>query len=470
MFRALIIWLLFCSSITLANNLVLDLDSHPEYLEQNKLAELLGQTERYQFEVKRLFIKTRELYGCKELIRELHRADIEVYLTIADSVRLTDYRFFERRAERLLEYNKKVSERFRFDGIYLELRPYIHPNWGSNPERLLSAYAGILNQLRLLLRRGHSSLKLGAELPYSFKLNGFAGETAEEILVNSLFKDLDFASLMPLTIDPLELQQNLQHFAKKEPPKGCDLYLNIVTDSELEPNLTYRGYPLADFNLLLDNLNRELDYPKNLKEFTITDGTIFEEAESSLSRSHEGQQIVAGGQPLELTISVNSSSLATCYLKVSSGNLIITTKVADSQYISTSKSYRDQIITDDHLEFWLIEAKELGHNLHHPNLRFKLAPGSEDYPPTMVLLIPEIADLGQKWSLKSLRGSDGYRVTLTIPLAELILDSGKGSHFRFNYLVYNTDIEGIRLQQKQALHNSDTTELPLLTIKNPVNY
>ncbi len=107
----------------------------------------------------------------REFIRDAHKNGIKVHLLdgYKEFAKLKNHIKMLSQVKAVIDYNKSVKEDERFDGIHHDNEVYLTDEWKEGYEaqkRLLSQELLLIKKIKLLLKRYHSSMEYGIDIPF----------------------------------------------------------------------------------------------------------------------------------------------------------------------------------------------------------------------------------------------------------------------------------------------------------------
>lgn len=100
---------------------------------------------------------TTEAESTREFVKVLHDNNIEVYALLG----AVDWGYEENGAtllahlEKIVQYNVQSSEKERFDGVMLDIEPYISDYWKENPEEYMDRYISCMKKGYKFAQKNH---------------------------------------------------------------------------------------------------------------------------------------------------------------------------------------------------------------------------------------------------------------------------------------------------------------------------
>ncbi|GAA0134444.1 hypothetical protein YSY43_12840 [Paenibacillus sp. YSY-4.3] len=120
-------------------------------------------------------------------------------------------------ADWVMNYNGSVTPEGRFDGVHLDIEPYVLNDWESEPDRIISSWE--INLKEFLGKLSGSGLELGIDIPFWFDhftlengtgLNEWLINAFDHVTVMAYRNELDSENgIISLTQDELELASKL---------------------------------------------------------------------------------------------------------------------------------------------------------------------------------------------------------------------------------------------------------------------
>ena len=356
--------------------------------------------------------------------------------------------------ESILSYNHEVSRKERFDGITLDIEPYLTKEWGLDKKRIKLQTIQLLRRLyELRSSQENSSMTIGWAIPFFYQDEGsFAAEiadwvdriylmsyfdSAEKIIANSKFcLEIDKKSEKKvwITVETQDLV-NMYHGANRSTffeegweymESELEKVANFFTNHNVFGGISIHYYSsyrrlrkekIRPQNLLrLEKQEKDVlkiySFPK-INPVTI-DGNL-EEWDLGKASNFFRKQRVVYGRPAwkgkeDLSFQMQSMWDAE--------NLYFAFQVADNKLVATQKG--GDIWQDDHIELWL--DTDLGKDFTDAensidDVQFGFSPGNfENLGPQTFIWTPAAMDiLKQELTTASSKNDAGYVIETKIP-------------------------------------------------------
>lgn len=160
-------------------------------------------------------------------------------------------------ADWVLNYNGKVSTGARFDGIHLDIEPYVLAQWEDETDEVISTWEQ--NLIMFLSQASGSDLELGIDIPFWFdrytlgngtSLNEWLIGTFDQVTVMAYRNQVESENgILDLTRDELELANRL----------GKQILIGVNTkEMPREPHTTFYGYGKESLNAKMEHLSSAL--------------------------------------------------------------------------------------------------------------------------------------------------------------------------------------------------------------------
>ncbi|SEB52758.1 hypothetical protein [Paenibacillus sp. GP183] len=136
-------------------------------------------------------------------------------------------------------YNNSVKPTERFNGIHLDVEPYVLPQWRSDPDTTIGLWrdlvSGFVQQVR-----ADTHLTVGADLPVWLNKvsiqDGYGGKTT---LSNWMIQKLDQVSLMAYLDNAIDIIKSVSNEMDEAEKAGTPVVIGVETFNNNEPHSSF---------------------------------------------------------------------------------------------------------------------------------------------------------------------------------------------------------------------------------------
>lgn len=180
----------------------------------------------------------------RALISELHSGGFRVYALLGSAhLQTENYVFPEKREEamamvnRVFDYNAAAERDERFDGINLDVEPYLTDAWDHDPERVLRLYLDLTEAIMASKQSHGSKIAVGPAMPFWWdgrKVNWHGRHRPMNELVQSMY---DYVAVMDYR-DHAEGRDSIISLIEEEMPFAAKVGKLLVIGVDVGPGET----------------------------------------------------------------------------------------------------------------------------------------------------------------------------------------------------------------------------------------
>lgn len=178
----------------------------------------------------------------RSLIKTFHEARLDVYALLGSKDLHTETYFQPKKREeaenmllRVLVYNRNTNHKAQFDGINIDIEPYITDKWDQEPERVARQYLDLSRRYMELKKEYNFNGAIGVAIPfwYDHRQVNWNNDTRT---LNKHVQDLyDYVTLMDYR-DKAFGRDGIVRHAKKEIIYGDKINKTVVIGLETKQN------------------------------------------------------------------------------------------------------------------------------------------------------------------------------------------------------------------------------------------
>ena len=338
-----------------------------------------------------------------------------------------------------LEYNKQVPEKARFDGVSLDLEPYLLAEWEKDKEPVKKQYLEILEKCRQLIDPYKQKFSFGVAIPV------FLDKEDSGDLERKVLKIVDYVALMDYYDDANSLIKNAKEHLSlaKEAGKKVAIGLetqDLVTMHQGSRRNTFFEEGWKAMEKELSKLTNEFGTDKAFEGYAIhcfesykllqrgrnapvkERPVVVYKLSSSIKGSQEAEPLVLDAKE-NVTYGVGAwkgkdDYSVAVYSQWDEQNLYFTFKVTDDK--SVQQWTGENMWQGDHIELWL-DADLMGDYNEAMNseddFQIGLSPGNfSNIPPEVYIWTPNIQiNYRDILEVKSSKTAGGYIIEAKIP-------------------------------------------------------
>lgn len=454
----------FTGKSYIANLSTLNLNADKSLSDQ-EINQLMALIKQSNYSIKTVYlplpIETLKTTELETLLKKLHRENIKIFYLINETALLTTPQAIATLVSDLLDYNEQQHQlnKEQFDGLVFDLKPYLHPAWHTQPERLLEHLLEILQNSKKALVAKNSALTLAANFPYSFEVN----KTIEQNFFYQAFNYINIINISPFATELPDMLKNIDWLANYATETGTNFNIELLLKKSPDQSLTYHNTNLNFFKYSLAQLEKKFKNNKCFNTFIVNDLTALAELYQTNQPNQTNETSIAQKISFEETIlrpATPNQEMALLSVYQKDQNLYLQFSVSDNNYVSTAKGFRENKITDDHILVTCQSHPAIGFP-KQKRLSFKASAGNdqEEIPPYLSAVTPQNINF-QTWKIAANITENYYKLFLTIPLNELFFNLKKENYLHFQFSVINRNLSG----EEKEYHSE-----PLLILFSPDN-